>query len=67
MNLLNLSAKEAQAQEQIREHGRVIARGIEDVKVEQQKNMAKADRRYNTMLERAAERALSGGVQRRRL
>jgi hypothetical protein len=50
-------------QEQLRERGRVIARGIEDVKVEQQKNMAKAEKRHQTMLERAAERALSGGVQ----
>ena len=63
MSLL-LTIKEQKEQEQIREHGRVIARGIEDVKVEQQKNMARAAKRHQTMLERAAERALSGGVQR---
>ena len=64
MNTLKLTNKEQREQEQIREHGRVIARGIEDVKVEKQKNMAKAARRQQTMLERAAEKALSGGVQR---
>ena len=48
------------------EHGRVIARGMEDVKVEKQKNMAKADKRRATMLENAADIALSGGVQYRR-
>ncbi len=50
------SLKEAES----REHGRVIARGMSDVKVEQQKNMAKAEKRRATMLERAAEKALSG-------
>jgi hypothetical protein len=47
-------------EDKLREQGRIIARGIEDVKVEKQKNMIKADKRYNTMLERAAEKALSG-------
>jgi hypothetical protein len=46
--------------DQIREHGRVIARGMQDVKVEQQKNMATAEKRRATMLERAAEKLLSG-------
>ena len=48
------------------EHGRVIARGMHLEKVQQEKNMIKADRRKATMLENAAEIALSGGVQRRR-
>lgn len=45
---------------EMREQGRVIARGMHDVKVEQQKNMAKAEKRQATMLERAAERFISG-------
>ncbi len=57
---LSLTDREQSQQDLIKEHGRVIARGIEDVKVENQKNMAKADKRHNTMLERAAERVLSG-------
>lgn len=60
MNLLNLTPKEIQEQNQIREHGRVIARAIDEVKVEKQKNMIKAEKRRATMLENAAERALSG-------
>ncbi len=47
-------------EDKVREHGRVIARGMHDVKVEQEKNMAKAAKRQQTMLENAAERALSG-------
>lgn len=43
-----------------REHGRVIARGMNDVKVEQEKNMTKAVKRRETMLRNVAERALSG-------
>lgn len=62
MNLLSLSAKEQMEQAQIREHGRIIARGMEDIKVEKEKNMIKADKRQHTMLEKAAEIALSGGV-----
>lgn len=46
--------------EQSREYGRVIARGMEDVKVEKEKNMTKAVKRRATMLERAAQQALSG-------
>jgi hypothetical protein len=49
--------------DKLKEHGRVIARGMHEAKVEQQKNMAKAEKRKATMLERAAEIALSGGVQ----
>ena len=56
--------KEIKEQEQIREHGRLLARGIEDIKVEKEKNIARAAKRHQTMLERAAESALSGGVQR---
>ena len=60
MNSLNLTDKEKMEQAELREHGKVIARGIEDVKVEKQKNMARAAKRHQTMLERAAEKALSG-------
>lgn len=42
------------------EHGRAIARGMHEVKVEQQKNMAKAAKRGETMLKRAAEKFVSG-------
>lgn len=59
MKLL-LTDKEKMEQEQIREHGRVIARGMEDIKVEHQKNMTRAEKRKATMLERAAQKALSG-------
>lgn len=47
------------------EEGRAIAQGMRAEKVEHQKNMAKAAKRQQTMLERAAEKALSGGVQHR--
>jgi hypothetical protein len=60
--MFNVTDKERQEQEQIREHGRLIARGIEDVKVEKRKNTAMMAKRYNTRLEREAEKALSGGV-----
>ncbi len=56
----SLDLNSFKSEQEFREAGRVIARGIEDVKVEKQKNMAKADKRHNTMLNRAAERALSG-------
>lgn len=46
--------------EKSKEHGRVIAQGMEEVKVEKEKNMAKAVKRKQTMLENAAEIALSG-------
>lgn len=60
MNLLNLTPKEIKENSEIREHGRIIARAMDDVKVEKEKNMMKAERRRATMLENAAERALSG-------
>lgn len=40
--------------------GRVIARGMHQEKVQQEKNMMKAERRKATMLENAAQKALSG-------
>jgi hypothetical protein len=42
------------------EQGKAVALGIHRLKVEQQKNAAKAEKRQQTMLERAAEKALSG-------
>lgn len=45
------------------EQGRAIARGIAEEQARKEKNLAKADKRLATMLERAAEKALSGGVQ----
>lgn len=42
------------------EHGRIIARAMHQEKVLIEKNMIKAERRKATMLENAAERALSG-------
>lgn len=47
-------------EDEVREHGRIIARGMNDIKVEQEKNMIKAVKRKETMLENAAARALSG-------
>ena len=43
-----------------KEQGRVIARGMREEKAQHQKNMAKAAKRRTTMLEAAAEKALSG-------
>jgi len=54
------SSQEVKKEEKARDYGRVIARGIQDVKVESEKNMARSAKRQQTMLERAAERALSG-------
>lgn len=42
------------------EHGRVIAQAMHDFNVQKEKNMIKADKRKATMLEKAAEKALSG-------
>lgn len=42
------------------ENGRVIAHAIDKLKVDKQKNMAKAVKRKQTMLANAAEQALSG-------
>lgn len=55
-----MNSSEDHNNEVMMEHGRVIARAIDEVKVEKEKNMAKAEKRKSTMLERAAERALSG-------
>lgn len=44
------------------EHGRAIARGMEEHKLYKEKSMAKAAKRKATMLERQAEKALSGNV-----
>lgn len=57
---LILTPKEQKEQNEIREHGRIIAQGIEDVKVQKQKNMIKAEKRQETILKQAAEKALSG-------
>ncbi len=51
---------EALKVDELKSQGRVIAQGMHDIKVEQEKNMAKAEKRKATMLERAAEKALSG-------
>ena len=53
-------SQEVKKEQDLRVQGRVIARGIQDVKVENEKNMARSAKRQQTMLERAAERALSG-------
>ena len=42
------------------ETGRVIAHAMNEVNIQKEKNMAKADKRKATMLENAAEKALSG-------
>jgi len=42
------------------EHGRVIAHGMHLEKVQREKNMIKADKRRFTILQNAAEKALSG-------
>lgn len=55
---MNLSQNSKE--EQMKEHGRVIARGMAEIAVEKEKNMMKAARRKETMLENAAERVLSG-------
>lgn len=46
---------------EMRENGRVLARGMHDEQVQRERNMAKAQKRRNTMLEIAAEQALRGG------
>lgn len=42
------------------EQGRAVARGMDELRAQKERNMAKAEKRTKTMLERAAERALSG-------
>lgn len=44
------------------EQGRVIAHAMNEVNVQREKNMAKAEKRRATMLENAAEKALSGNL-----
>lgn len=39
----------------VMEHGRAIARAMDDHKVQKEKNMAKAAKRQQTMLHKAAE------------
>lgn len=41
-----------------KEQGRAIARGIAEEQARKERNMAKAEKRTKTMLEKAAERAL---------
>lgn len=48
-------------EDKAKEQGRVIARAMDEAKVQKEKNMAKAEKRKTTMLSKAAERALSGG------
>lgn len=55
MKLSNLSTDRVDKEV---ERGRAIARGMEEIRLQNEKNMAKAVRRKNTMLERAAEKAL---------
>lgn len=38
-----------------KEHGRAIARAMDEHKVQKEKNMAKAEKRSETMLHRAAD------------
>ena len=57
---LSLTDKEQKEQKQLEQTGRVIAQGMRAEKVQHQKNMAKAEKRHTTMLNKEAERALSG-------
>lgn len=57
---LSPEAKEQARLDGLKEHGRVIARGMHEENMRREKNMATAEKRKATMLERAAERALSG-------
>lgn len=41
-------------------HGRVIARAMNEANVQKEKNMASAEKRRATLLENAAQKALSG-------
>lgn len=56
---MNLS-QEDKGGDNLVEQGRVIARAMDEHKIQKEKNMAKADKRKATMLERAAEKVLSG-------
>lgn len=53
-------SKEEKRQQSVKENGRAIAQGMHEIKVEQKKNMAKAEKRAGTMLERAASKFLDG-------
>lgn len=46
--------------EKMVENGKAMARGMRQENMQHEKNMAKAGRRRQTMLENAAEEALSG-------
>jgi hypothetical protein len=54
------SSQKYNLREKWMETGRVIAHAMNEVEVQKEKNMAKAEKRKATMLENAAERALSG-------
>lgn len=54
------SSKESFKEDKLREEGRTFARGMNDVKVEQERNKVKAVKRQATMLENAAEKELFG-------
>lgn len=56
--------EQANNQERTEELGRVIARQTKALEADRQKNMIKAEKRKQTMLENAAERALSGKLSR---
>lgn len=53
------SAKTTQPNsEQTEEQGRAIARGMDEINVQKQKNMVKEGRRMKSMLKNAAEKVL---------
>ncbi len=54
------SSKPFSKEEKERDQGRILARGMNDVKVEQERNKARAVKRQATMLENAAEKELFG-------
>lgn len=56
---MKLSQKDKKV-EQMNQHGRVIARAMDELNVQKEKNMAKAEKRRATMLENAAEKELFG-------
>lgn len=49
------SSKEFKKSLEVKEHGRAIARAMDEYKVQKEKNMAKAEKRTDTMLRRAAD------------
>lgn len=50
--------KSSKGSDKMLEHGRAIARAMDELKVQKEKNMAKAAKRKETMLYRAAETEL---------